>query len=93
MEFLTHFDINIMYIKGEINLVADTLSRYFENDIWDKLLDGSLYVSVDSRLDPEGEDLPWDRFEEARAMCEEDSQCQHRSLQWVKKLSQCLATS
>jgi hypothetical protein len=78
MEFLARFDINITYIKGEINLVADALSRYFENDIWDESLDGSLYVSVDSRLDPEGEDLPWDRFEEARAMREEDSQRQRR---------------
>src|SRR6266404_9484915 len=57
-----------MYVKGETNLVADALSRYFKNDQWDKPHDKSHYVNVDTRLDPEGEDLPWDRLEGYRAM-------------------------
>jgi hypothetical protein len=68
MEFLARFDYDIKYVKGKTNLVADALSRYFENDHWDESHDASLYVNADGRLDPEGEDLPWDRFEEYRAM-------------------------
>ena len=64
MEFLVRFNYNITYIKGETNLVADTLSRYHENDNWDEATDESQYINADSRLDPEGEDLPWVRFEE-----------------------------
>jgi len=69
MEFLVHFDYNITYVKGKMNLVADTLSRYHENDHWDEAIDKAQYVNTDSHLDPEGEDLPWVRFEETRAMC------------------------
>jgi hypothetical protein len=68
MEFLTQFDFDITYIKGETNLVADALSRYYENDNWDELHKASQYINVDAQLDPEGEDLPWDHFEESRAM-------------------------
>lgn len=68
MEFLTHFDYDITYIKGKTNLVADVLSRYYENDEWDESPDVSLYVNADSWLDPEGKDLPWARFEENHAM-------------------------
>jgi len=68
MEFLMQFDFDIMYVKGETNLVADTLSRYFKNDQWDEPHDKSHYVNVDTQLDPKGEDLPWDRLEEYWAM-------------------------
>ena len=57
-----------MYVKGESNLVADALSRYFKNDQWDEPHDKSHYVNVDARLNPEGEDLPWDHLEEYWAM-------------------------
>ena len=62
MEFLVRFNYDITYVKGETNLVADALSRYYENDEWDESSDGSLYVNADIRLDPDGEDLPWARF-------------------------------
>jgi len=65
MEFLARFDYDITYVKGNTNLVADALSRYYESDEWDESCDASLYVNADARLDPEGEDLPWDRFEES----------------------------
>ena len=65
MEFLARFNFDITYVKGETNLVADALSRYYENDNWDESYEASQYVNADSRLDPEGEDLPWDRFEES----------------------------
>ena len=60
MEFLACFDLNITYVKGDTNLVADTLSRYFESNTWDKSHDDSQYVNVDAQLNPEGEDLSWD---------------------------------
>jgi len=68
MEFLVRFDYDITYVKGETNLVADALSRYHENDHWDEATDKSQYVNADLHLNPEGEDLPWVRFEETRAM-------------------------
>jgi len=70
MEFLAQFDYDIMYVKGETNLVADALSRYYESDNWDETKDTPQYVNADAQLDPEGEDLPWDRFKETRAMHE-----------------------
>jgi len=65
MEFLAWFDYDIKYVKGKTNLVADALSRYYENNHWDDLSDVSQYVNADSRLDPKGEDLPWGCFKEA----------------------------
>ena len=32
MDYMSKFDFNITYIKGEYNKVADCLSRYYEND-------------------------------------------------------------
>ena len=80
------FDYDITYVKGETNLVADALSRYHENDHWDEATDKSQYVNADLHLDPEGEDLPWVRFEETRAMHKSGvdphsrPQCQRRVL-------------
>ena len=68
MEFLTRFDFDIVYIKGKTNLVADALSRYYENDQWSDPQVSIELVNADARLDPEGEDLPWERFEESKAM-------------------------
>jgi hypothetical protein len=79
-----------MYIKGETNLVADALSRYYESDQWDEWPSAAQYVNADSRLDPEGEDLPWDRFEENHAMTIMDnppteSECLKRSQRLPKR--------
>ena len=48
----------MMYLKGEKNRVANSLSRYFSTDEPGK--DHSLvsYVNADSRLDPNADDLP-----------------------------------
>ncbi len=48
MEFLTRFDFDIMYVKGESNLVADMLSRYFKNDQWDEPHNKSHYVNINA---------------------------------------------
>ena len=84
MEFLAHFDLDITYVKGDTNLVADALSRYYESDTWDESHNDSQYVNIDKRLDPDGEDLPWDRFEETQAMRDSGTvskrpQCQRRT--------------
>src|SRR5712671_5113272 len=57
-----------MYVKGETNLVADALSRYYENNSWEESHESTQYVNVDARLDPEGEDLPWNQYEESCVM-------------------------
>lgn len=72
MEFLACFDYDIMYVKGKTNLVADVLSRYYENDQWAESSEKPQFVNADAWLDLEGEDLLWDHFEEARAMHDED---------------------
>jgi hypothetical protein len=48
MEFLARFDYNITYVKGETNLVADALSRYYEHDEWDESTDAAQYVNADA---------------------------------------------
>ena len=72
MEFLARFNYDITYVRGETNLVADALSRYYESDNWDESIAKTQYVNADTRLDPDGEDLPWDRLEESRAMREQE---------------------
>jgi transposase InsO family protein len=64
MEYLSRFDFDIRYIKGILNKVSDCLSRYYESDEWNDVHDISKYANANSRLDPEMEDLPWDRVHE-----------------------------
>lgn len=64
MDYLSRFDFDITYVKGENNKVADCLSRYYENDTGDDAHREEEYVHADMRIDPTGEDLPPDRFVE-----------------------------
>src|SRR6202041_3144998 len=68
MEYLSQFNYNIQYIKGTSNKVADSLSRYYQLDTDEDSHPSYDYVTVDAQLDPEGEDLPWIRMIEVRAM-------------------------
>src|SRR5215471_4251453 len=68
MEYLSRFDLNIQYVKGSHNKVADSLSRYHQSDTKDDKTEHHDYVNADLRLDSEGEDLPWGRIVEIRAM-------------------------
>ena len=66
MEYLSRFDFDIRYVKGETNKVADALSRYFESDTWEDATPPEEFVNADVRLDPEFDDIPWDREEEIK---------------------------
>src|ERR1700722_3482531 len=58
MEYLSQFDYDIQYIKGTSNKVADSLSRYYQSNTDEDNHPSYDYVTVDTLLDPEGEDLP-----------------------------------
>src|ERR1700722_13582989 len=68
MEYLSRFDYDIQYIKGTSNRVADSLSRYYQSDIVEDNHPSYDYITVDTQLDLEGEDHPWIRMIEVRAM-------------------------
>jgi hypothetical protein len=66
MDYMSCFDFNITYVKGELNKIADCLSHYFESDATNKTHEVHKYVRADTRIDPLGEDLPTPRFHEMK---------------------------
>jgi hypothetical protein len=66
MDYMSKFDFDITYIKGEYNKVADRLSRYYESDTSADVHKFHDYVQVDRRIDPDGEDLPMERLQEVK---------------------------
>ena len=72
MEYLSRFDFDIRYVKGNSNKVADALSRYYEHDSWSDVPELHDYVNADVHLDPEHDDLPWDHFREVKDKVIED---------------------
>ncbi|KAF8226829.1 hypothetical protein L208DRAFT_1299891 [Tricholoma matsutake] len=66
MEYLSQFDFDIQYIKGNLNKVVDALSQYYQFDNWDEAPLVQHYVFADVRLDPKHEDLPWERHLEIK---------------------------
>jgi hypothetical protein len=50
-----------------MNVVADSLSRYFKNDLPEEVHPDWEYVDIDIRLDPDGDNLPVDRYVEMNA--------------------------
>jgi hypothetical protein len=66
MDYMSRFNFDITYVKGEYNKVADCLSRYFENDTSADEHEFHDYVQADRKVDPDGEDLPSDRLQEIK---------------------------
>jgi hypothetical protein len=67
-EYISRFNFEVMYVPGEQNKVADALSRMYHNLPAPEGARADDWVSIDRRLDPEGEDLPHDVIAQARAM-------------------------
>ena len=63
---MSRYQFDITYVKGELNKVADCLSRYFESDVAGEAHEPHEYVQADCRIDPDGEDLPLHRYQELR---------------------------
>ena len=62
---MSRFDATIVYVKGTENKVADCLSRYYEEGGGESVSEGDIdWANADVRLDPEGDDLPHDRWQE-----------------------------
>lgn len=55
-------NFDFLYIRGKTNTAADALSRRFASTPRSNTDDMHEFVDIDIRLDPEGEDLPYDRL-------------------------------
>jgi len=93
MDYMSRFTFDTTYIKGELNRVADCLSRYYENDTIQDVHMYDEYVRADARIDLAGEDLPTLRFKEMmdrvieiRAMCKDE---RRRSTHLHERKEQC----
>ncbi len=87
-DYLSRFNFDIMYIKGENNKVADCLSCYYENDTNDDVHKAQAYVQADARIDLNGEDMPANRFTEIKGsivkICAMREEAHHRS-HWLQE--------
>ena len=57
MDYLSRFKFDITYIKGNLNKVADCLSRYYKSDTVQDIHLYDEYVHADACIDLAGEDL------------------------------------
>lgn len=64
MDFLSRFQFDITYVKGELNKIADCLSRYYESDTPADKHAVHDFVNADVRIDRDGDDLPRPRYAE-----------------------------
>jgi len=85
-DYMSRFNFDITYIKGEYNKVADCLSRYYESDTPDDVPEFHEYVQVDRELDPEGEDLPQQRVMEVKERVVEIRAMKDMEVRWSKRL-------
>ncbi|KAG6869663.1 hypothetical protein C0995_001406, partial [Termitomyces sp. Mi166 len=73
---------------GELNKVADCLSRYFESDTIDDVHNVYNYLQADKWIDPEGEDLPLHKFHKIMEKKVEIQAMQARELCCSKRLKE-----
>jgi hypothetical protein len=62
--YLSRFNFDITYVKGESNKVADCLSRYYKSDKLGEKHHPHEYVHADIIVNPEADDLPKDQIDE-----------------------------
>ena len=55
MDYLSKFNFDIIYVKGELNEVVDCLSCYFEGDMSKAIHHIYDYMHMDTWIDPEGD--------------------------------------
>ena len=67
VDYMSRFDATIVYVKGTENQVVDCLSRYYEDGGGETAPEESVeWANTDAQLDPEGDNLPHDRWQELR---------------------------
>ncbi|KAG6884015.1 hypothetical protein C0992_007230, partial [Termitomyces sp. T32_za158] len=85
---MSQYQFDIIYVKGELNKVADCLLRYFESDTRDDVHNVHDFVQADKRIDPDGEDLPLHRFQEIAECHVEIRAMQAHALRRSKQLKE-----
>jgi hypothetical protein len=66
LEFLQQFNITVKHIDGSKNKVADALSHYNEYDTWEDKCPPEDHIDVDIHLDPNHDELSWERICEVK---------------------------
>ena len=65
VDYMSRFDVTIVYVKGAENWVMDYMFRYYENGEGKNAPEENVELAnTDAQLDPEGDDLPNDRWQE-----------------------------
>jgi hypothetical protein len=88
MDYMSRFDFDITYVKGEYNKVADCLSRYYESDNHSDVHELHEFVNVDRKLDPGGDDLPSRRLMEIKERTVEIAAMRNLEMQLRKKMKE-----
>lgn len=57
INYMSHYKLDITYVKGELNKVVDCISQYFKSDHWNEAHEAHYYVNADVYIDSEEEDI------------------------------------
>ena len=75
-EYLSHFNFTIQHMDGDMNRVADYLSRYYESDGPDDHHPDHNFISADMKLNPDRELVPVQQYAEMCTAATRWSTCQ-----------------